>query len=100
MPSNLVKKVEGTLIEDQTCANIPPLVRWVQFQCRYGVLREAVQKFCAEQSEPLNPALLVVECVSADGLVCTIPCRCLDHETRSPFSAEVKFKLDPVTGAS
>lgn len=98
--SQLVRKIIGALVADRTDPDAPPLLRWTQAQCRYGVLRPMVDEFCGAQTERLDPALVVVEAAMPDGLVCLIPCRCVDHESLSPFSTEVRFKLDPATGVS
>ena len=98
--SELAKKIIGIHVEDVTRPNLPPLVRWLQFQCRYGALSEAVERFCAGQSEPLDPALVVVEQVNADCIRCVIPVRVIDHESPHPFSAEVRFLLNPATSLS
>ena len=63
-------------------------------------LSEAVDRFCAGQSEPLDPALVVDEQVNADCIRCVIPVRVIDHESPHPFSAEVRFLLHPATRLS
>lgn len=98
MPSKLVQRLAGTWVEYKL--PMQPVLLWATYQCRHGALREAVQKFCAEQSEPLNPALTIVEALTPTELRCCVPCRCADHESNHTFEAEVRFTLDPVSGAS
>lgn len=97
--SKLAQKVAGTLVEDAP----PPasaLLRFFQQECRSGRFSQPVQAFARAQAEFLDPALVLVEAVSPDGLTCCIPSRQCDHESGGTFLVEVRFTLDPETGAT
>lgn len=99
MASEAAKKVAGTYIADEQ-APASPVLNWLRQQARHGVLAESVRKFCAEQPEQLDPLLVQIEGVDGDCIQCRIPCRLYDHEASSPFPAEVRFRLNPATGAA
>jgi len=98
MPSEIAKKVAGTYVAD----SVPPkgdVLAWMTTECRTGRFAEAIRGFCQAQEEMLDSALVVVEAINADCIQCKVPCRLFDHESTATFLSEVKFKLDPVTGA-
>jgi hypothetical protein len=98
---DLAKIVAGTYIPDSLGkAKDNPVFAWVQKQCREGSLRPAIESFAKDQPEFLDPALVLVESIGAAELECVIPCRAFDHESPGTFMAEVRFKIDPVTGAA
>jgi len=99
MPSEAAKKAAGTYIRDEAGSPLPVL-RWTLRQCRFGGLAEHVRTFCAEQAEILDPALVQIESVTPDCIQCRIPCRLYDHENPHPYPFEVRFTLNPVTGAT
>jgi hypothetical protein len=96
MASPLAKKAAGTFIQD-SADKLPPTLAWATFEARQGTLQRTVQQFCAAQPELLNPALVLVEKLSADCMHCCIPCRCADHESPSTFPVDVRFRLNPRT---
>jgi hypothetical protein len=98
MPSEIAKRVAGTYVADNAAPNSGVLA-WVTAECREGQFEGCIKRFCQAQEEILDPALVVVETVSAERIQCTIPCRLFDHESTATFLSEVKFTLDPATGA-
>ena len=99
MPSEAAKKAAGTYIRDDV-SSLPPVRRWAVYQCRHGVLARHVQKFCAEQAEILDPLMVQVDAVTPECIQCRIPCRLFDHESDHPYNYEVRFTLNPMTGAA
>jgi len=97
MPSEVAQRVAGTYIPLET-PKLASTPMWAMQECRSGVLRPHVDKFCAAQAEMLNPELLKVETVTSDRIVCSIPCRVADHESTTAILTEVKFALNPLTG--
>lgn len=98
MPSNTAKKAAGTYIEDSLW-NLPTVKAWLTRECRDGGLSWFVRRFCESQSEKLEQSLVVVETVMDECIQCRIPCRCFDHEAAEPFDLDVRFDLNPQTGA-
>ena len=94
MVSTIAKKLIGIFIADDV-RPVPSLVAWTQEECRSGGLREVVDDFIAEQSEPLEANLLLVEKVDESGITCRIPCKVFDHESPHAFRTDVWLKLDP-----
>jgi hypothetical protein len=99
MASEAAKRVAGTYITDEK-APASPVLRWLRQEARQGLLAKSIGEFCAAQPELLDPALVQIEKVSNECIQCRIPCRLYDHEASSPFPAEVRFRLNPVTGAA
>lgn len=98
MASEIAKKVAGTYVADSVLPKTGVLA-WLTAECRTGKLHEHVERFCREQEEALDPALVVVETISGECIQCKIPCRLFDHESPATFLYEVKFTLDPATGS-
>lgn len=92
MPSKLAKRVAGTFVEDRARPETP-LLAWVQEQLRAGSLRPAVEAFCLEQPENLDPSLAVVEDVNKERILGYVPCRYRDHESPATFEGQVLFSL-------
>jgi hypothetical protein len=97
MPSEIAQKAAGTYIKPET-PKLSSTPMWAMQECRRGVLKPHVEKFCAAQLEILNPELLKVESVMPDRIVCSIPCRVADHESPTAILTEVRFALNPLTG--
>jgi hypothetical protein len=96
---DLASIVAGTYVQDSLGkAKDSPVIAWVQKECRVGSLRPAVESFAKEQQEFLDPALVLVESVGTGQIECVIPCRSADHESKSTFMTEVRFKINPATG--
>lgn len=95
-PSETVRKIAGTFIEDDKSSK-PPLLDWIQAECRHGCFRRAVEEAVKHHPEPLRPDLVLVESVDPDKIKLKIPCRVADHEGSSTFAMEVEFHLNPVT---
>lgn len=98
MASEIAKKVAGTYVTDSAVPSGSNVIAWLTRECRSGQLKEHIKRFCREQAELLDPALVVVETVSGERIHCKIPCRAYDHESTSTFLSEVKFVLDPASG--
>lgn len=96
MPSDTVRKIAGTFIEDDQTVK-PPLLDWIQTECRHGCFRRAVEEAVKHHPEPLRPDLVLVESVDPNKITLKIPCRVLDHESPSTFATEIEFELNPVT---
>jgi len=97
--SELAKKVAGTFVEDGPAPN-SALLRYFQTECRHGLFVEAVKEFARAQAEILDPALVLVEAVTSDSVTCSLPSRQYDHESGGTFPVEIKFALNPETGAA
>ena len=95
-PSETARRIAGTYIEDDRSPK-PPLLAWIQAECRAGCFREALLEAIKEQAEPLNTELAVVEKIDVDKITVRIPCAISDHESSSVFRSEVKFELNPVS---
>ena len=96
IPSELVRRIAGTYIEDDPSPK-PPLQEWLQIECRTGCFREAIEECARQQAEPLRPDLVLVEKIEPAKITLRLPCRVVDHESTSPFAADVTFELDPMT---
>jgi hypothetical protein len=99
MPSEIAKRVAGTYVGDDAAPNSGVLA-WITAECREGQFEGCVRRFCQAQEEILDPALVIVESVSAERIQCSIPCRLFDHESPATFLSEVKFTLDPSSGGT
>jgi len=95
--SDTAKKMAGTFIPDDQTQR-PPVAAWVQQELRSGALRHVIERFAKEQSESLDPKMVVVEGVSAEGIRCRIPCAVCDHESTRPMRYDVEFDLNPLNG--
>lgn len=95
-PSDVVRQIAGTYIED-SAPPASPLHRWIQAECRVGAFREAIEKFSAQQPEPLRVDLCQVETVTNDKIILRVPCRLVDHESPSPYATEVQLAINPAT---
>lgn len=82
MVSESIMKVTGFWVEPEPGSIVP-----------------AVQKFVESQPEPLDISRLVIEEFRDGKLLCRISTKVADHESRSPFRLDVRFTLDPLTGA-
>jgi len=100
MPTELAKKVAGTYVADSLNEATPPVLAWATEICRFrqGKLYETVSKFCNQQSEILDPALMIVDGITPTGMHCKIPFKAGDHESDRTFLSEVAFELNPRTG--
>lgn len=99
LSKDLAKYVAGTYVqESEGKATSNPVFAWLQNQCRSGDLRPVVEAFVAQQTEILEPALVLVETIGPDVLTCCIPARLSDHESPKTYLAEIRFTLNPVTG--
>lgn len=99
IPSEIVQRAAGTFVEDMA-RPLPSVLEWVQKECRTGTLRPFVEAFAGGQQEFLNPGLVLVEKLENEMIQCVIPCRVADHESRGTFASEVRFTLNPKTGAA
>jgi hypothetical protein len=95
-PSEIVLQITGAYIEDDLSPK-PPLLVWVQAECRNGCFRKTVEECVKKQPEPLRPDLVLVEKVDADKITLRVPGRVNDHESPSTVDMDVRFELNPVT---
>lgn len=98
MASDTAKKVAGTYIPDEAPL-LPSVLAWLTTECRAGALAAPVRVFCERQPEMLEQSLVLVEHITSDRIQCRIPCRCYDHESDGTFGSDVRFTVDPRTGA-
>lgn len=100
-PTNLASYVAGTYIADSGGrAKSNPVYAWVQKELREGSLKPVVETFAKEQTEFLDPALVLVENIGANEIECVIPCKHFDHEGAGTFMTEVRFKMNPTSGTA
>lgn len=99
MPSDAAKKAAGTYVQDTHWSLLPSSLVWLTSECRAGTLAQHVKRFCEAQPEILDSALVVAEAVSSECIQCKIPCRCYDHESDGTFALDVRFNLNPQSGA-
>ena len=97
MASAVAKLAAGTFVPDAAPC-LPSVLAWLTEECRRGILAMAVKKFCEAQVEMVEPALVLVDSITADCIHCRIPCRCSDHESAGTFDFDVRFVLDPRSG--
>jgi hypothetical protein len=95
-PSDLVRKIAGTFIEDERKPN-PPVKEWITEECRNGCFKAALEAWSKTQPEPLRPDLVIVEKLFSDRIMLKIPCRAADHESSRTFYTEVSASLNPAT---
>lgn len=95
--SDTAKKIAGTFIADDTTPR-PPVAAWIQSELRDGPLSRVIERFAKAQPEALDPKMVVVESVNADGIRCRIPCAVCDHESTRPMRYDVEFDLNPMKG--
>lgn len=98
MPSEIAKRAAGTYIVD-SISKLPVTLTWLTQECREGMLAPHVQRFLHEQAEVLDQSLVVAEGFTGECIQCRIPCRCFDHEAAGTFDMDVRFDLNPQTGA-
>lgn len=98
MASKTAKKAAGTYVADSVWT-LPVVRAWLTAECRHGVLAPHVRRFCESQDEILEHSSVTVESVTDECIHCQIPCRCYDHESDGTFGMEVRFSLDPQSGA-
>ncbi len=98
MPSAVAKKAAGTYVEDIQWT-LPSSLKWLTAECRSGSLSRHVERFCEAQLEIMDRTLVVVESVTNECIHCRIPCRCYDHEAEGTFALDVRFALNPQSGA-
>jgi len=98
MASNTAKKAAGTYVADSIWS-LPTTLAWITQECRQGALAHYVRRFLEKQDEPLEQSLVVVESITSECIQCKIPCRCADHESAGTFDLDVRFDLNPQTGA-
>lgn len=94
--SEVVLRITGNFIEDESNPK-PPMLEWIQAECRHGCFRETIEKAVRLEPEPLRSDLVIVEKVEPDKITLRIPARVTDHESPSTFSVEGIFELNPVT---
>ncbi len=97
MASEFAQKVAGTYIADSV-GPLLPVHLWTLRECRSGRLARHIARFCLLQAEALNPGLVQVESVTPEAIFCRVPCRLYDHESLHPYTSEVRFSLNPVSG--
>lgn len=97
IPSETAQRITGTYIEDSNIPR-PPVIQWIESECRQGCYREIVEKFAKEQPEPLRADLVLVDSVTKDRILLTFPGRVLDHESPTRFEISVTAELTPTTG--
>jgi hypothetical protein len=95
-PSETIQRIAGTFLEDDPNPR-PPLVAWIQVECRSGCFKSTLEEWAKNQPEPLRPDLVLVEKVEPEKIVLKMPGRMLDHESTSRFSLEVACELNPIT---
>ncbi len=99
--NNLARVVAGTFIADsEGKAKANPVYAWVQKELREGSLKPVVEAFAKEQTEFLDPALVLVETIGPNEIECVIPCKHFDHEGTGTFMAEVRFNMNPTSGTA
>jgi hypothetical protein len=92
-PSDQARLVAGTFIED-AAPKLKGLQAWLTEQCR-TTFRGPIAEFAATQEEAPDPNLVLVEGWDETMLHCLLPARVCDHESKSTFLVEVRFKLNP-----
>ena len=95
MASSLAKKLAGVYIAD-SLRSLSPTVEWAQRECREGSLRPLLDRFAANQPEPLDMSLVLVEKIEGDGILARVPCKMRDRESPHPFETEVRLKINPL----
>ena len=96
IPSDLVQQITGTFIEDDTAPK-PPLLDWIQTECRHGCFRQALKTYVESLPEPFRFDLTIVEKAEPEKITLRMPGRFIDHESPSAFAVEGTFELNPVT---
>ncbi len=92
-PSEQARLAAGTFVED-LAPKLTGLRAWLTEQCR-TTFQVAIARFAAAQTERPDPGLVVVEGWDDATLICVLPARVSDHESKSTFLAEVRFKFNP-----
>lgn len=95
-PSDVVQKIVGTFIADDPSPR-PPLLEWLQSECRSGCFRQVLEDFVKTQPEPLRVDLTLVEKADPDKITVRLPCRVADHESASSFEMDATFEVNPLT---
>jgi hypothetical protein len=95
-PSELVRQIVGTFIEDDRTPKAP-LLEWLQSECRSGCFRQLLEECAKAQPEPLRVDLAIVEKANSDKITVRLPARVADHESASPFEVNVAFEINPLT---
>jgi len=95
-PSELVRRIVGTYIEEDKTPR-PPLLEWLQAECRHGCLKTALEEAIKQQPEPLRLDLAIVEKADPDKVTVRVPCRVVDHESTSTFETDVTFEVNPLS---
>lgn len=95
--SEISKRIAGTFIADDL-AQLPPVRAWLVAELRSPRFQRMLERFAAQQPEPLDPKLVQLDEIRPDSLLCRIPCCVVDHESPHPFRSEVVFQLNPLTG--
>jgi hypothetical protein len=96
MPSDTVLRIAGLYIEDEAAPK-PPVLDWIQAECRNGKFTEALHEAAKDQIEMLRVDLAVVESASESEIVVKVPGCVCDHESNHPFPTDVLFSLNPVS---
>jgi len=93
-PSDRAKKVCGVYLPEHDGRVLPPLLAWLQRECRSGVLKPMVQEFINGRQDLLD-SVLFLDSIQ-DGLIKGHLAKLVrDHESTSPFKTETRFILDP-----
>ncbi len=95
-PSELVRQIVGSHIEDDKTTK-PPVLEWLQSECRVGSLRHALEECVKAQPEPFRVDLAIVEKADPDKIIVRLPCRVADHESASSFEMDATFEVNPLT---
>src|SRR5690348_7693804 len=95
-PSETIQRVLGTYIEDAPESR-PPVIQWIECECRHGCYREIVEKFAKDQPEPLRADLVLVNSVTPEKILLSFPGKILDHESPTRFEISVMAELTPTT---
>ena len=96
--SVLAKKIAGTYVADGPAPH-ERVTAWLQQELRAGSLSGAMREFIQAQPESLEQRVLRVTKVMANAVRGSVPCAVYDHESDHPFLTEVRFELEPVSGA-
>jgi hypothetical protein len=95
--SVVTKKMMGMHVADSAAPSLP-IIQWFQEELRCGQFRPALDEFARAQPEELDAGVCRVDEISPVGVTGRIPCYACDHESKHPFSTEVRFRLDPLSG--
>ena len=77
---------------------LPPesVLQWATEEVRAGSLAGPVRQFLSKQPEICAQDNVVVESVTPEWITCIVAAVAEDSEAKSPFTTEVKFKVQPI----